>query len=206
MLKESVMNFNEKLQQLRKQKGLTQEQLASSLYVSRTAISKWEAGRGYPNLDSLKEIAKFFDITIDELLSGDELLIAAQEDNKRVQKNFLDLIYGLLDISALMLFFLPFFAVKSGDGIESVSLLALTGIQPYLKIIYCTMVVATIMAGVATLALQNCNAHIWIKGKRLLSLLLGAALALVFIISSQPYAAVFAFFLLAIKASTRLKR
>ena len=40
------MEFNEKLQELRKQKGLTQEELAEQLYVSRTAISKWESGRG----------------------------------------------------------------------------------------------------------------------------------------------------------------
>ena len=67
------MEFNEKLQELRKQKELTQEELAEVLFVSRTAISKWESGRGYPNIDSLKAIAKFFGVTIDELLSGDEL-------------------------------------------------------------------------------------------------------------------------------------
>ena len=47
------MEFNEKLQSLRKNKGLTQEELAEALYVSRTAISKWESGRGYPSIDSL---------------------------------------------------------------------------------------------------------------------------------------------------------
>ena len=54
------MEFNEKLQELRKQKGLTQEYLVESLYVSRTAISKWESGRGYPSIDSLKAIAKWY--------------------------------------------------------------------------------------------------------------------------------------------------
>ena len=62
------MDFNEKIQLLRKQKGLTQEELADVLYVSRTAVSKWESGRGYPNIDSLKAIAKFFGVTVDELL------------------------------------------------------------------------------------------------------------------------------------------
>ena len=46
------MEFGEKLQELRKKKGLTQEELAEALYVSRTAVSKWELGRGYPNIDS----------------------------------------------------------------------------------------------------------------------------------------------------------
>ena len=61
------MEFNEKLQQLRKRRDLTQEELADQLYVSRTAVSKWESGRGYPNIDSLKAISKYFSVTIDEL-------------------------------------------------------------------------------------------------------------------------------------------
>ena len=55
------MEFCEKLQELRKNKGLTQEELAQGLYVSRTAVSKWESGRGYPSIESLKEIAKYLD-------------------------------------------------------------------------------------------------------------------------------------------------
>ena len=54
------MEFHEKLQELRKSRGLTQEELAEDLYVSRTAVSKWESGRGYPSIDSLKEISKYF--------------------------------------------------------------------------------------------------------------------------------------------------
>ena len=49
-----IMELSEKLQELRKEKGLTQEELAEALFVSRTAISKWESGRGVPNIESLK--------------------------------------------------------------------------------------------------------------------------------------------------------
>ena len=77
------MDFSEKLQNLRKQHGLTQEELAAKLFVSRTAISKWESGRGYPNIDSLKEISKFFSVSVDELLSSDELITAAQDENRK---------------------------------------------------------------------------------------------------------------------------
>ena len=66
------MEFNEKLQELRKGKGLTQEELAQEIFVSRTAVSKWESGRGYPNIDSLKELAAFLSITVDELISPNE--------------------------------------------------------------------------------------------------------------------------------------
>ena len=71
------MEFNEKLKELRQQKGLTQEELAKALYVSRTAISKWESGRGYPSIDSMKAIAKFFSVSLDELVG----LVPAKEEN-----------------------------------------------------------------------------------------------------------------------------
>ena len=45
------MDFGEKLQELRKSRGLTQAELAEALYVSSTAVSKWESGRGYPSID-----------------------------------------------------------------------------------------------------------------------------------------------------------
>ena len=76
----NIMEFNVKLQELRKQKGLTQEELAVAIYVSRTAISKWESGRGYPGIDSLKAIAKYFGVSIDMLLSGDEVLSIAEAE------------------------------------------------------------------------------------------------------------------------------
>lgn len=90
------MEFNEKLQELRKQNNLTQQELADALYVSRTAISKWESGRGYPNIDSLKAISKYFSISLDELLSSDEILTIAEDDNKQKEQHTRDLVFGLL--------------------------------------------------------------------------------------------------------------
>ena len=200
------MEFNEKLQELRKQRGLTQEELAEKLYVSRTAISKWESGRGYPNIESLKAIAKFFEVTVDELLSTDEILTIAEEDNKRKEKHFCDLIYGLLDLSIIMLLFLPFFAEKADGIIRSVSLIDLDSVQLYLKIAYFAVVILMIIMGILILALQNCQCVAWSKSKTTISLILGAITVLLFMISSQPYAAVFAFALLVIKVLTLIKR
>jgi len=200
------MEFNEKLQELRKQKGLTQEELAEQLYVSRTAISKWESGRGYPNIESLKAIAKFFSVTVDELLSSGEVLTIAEENQKQTEKRFRDLAFGLLDLCMSLLLFLPFFAEKADGIIQSVSLIALDGVQPYLKIAYFAVVISMIVMGILTLALQNCQWVAWVKSKTTISLALGTISVLVFIISSQPYAAVFAFALLAIKALLLIKR
>ncbi len=200
------MQFNEKLQKLRKQKGLTQEELAAVLYVSRTAISKWESGRGYPNIDSLKAIAKFFSVTVDELLSTDEALTIAEENQKRIENHLRDLIYGFLDSSMAMLLFLPFFATKIADVISEVSLLALTGVQPYLKTAYLIVVILMVIVGVVTLGLQNCQAMAWVKSKTTISLAVGVGSVLLFMISSQPYAAVFSFVLLAIKSLVLINR
>ena len=199
------MEFNEKLQELRKQKNMTQEDLAASLYVSRTAVSKWESGRGYPNIDSLKAIAKFFGVTVDELLSGEELLSVAHEDGKQKENRIHDLVFGLLDISAALLLFLPFFGQKTGDLIQSVSLLALTDVEPYLRIFYFIFVSAIILSGILTLAFQNFEKSFRTENKRKISLILNVVGSLLFIVSLQPYAATFLFVFLAIKALLLIK-
>ena len=194
------MEFNEKLQELRKQKGLTQEELAEALYVSRTAISKWESGRGYPGIDSLKGIAKFFNVTIDELLSGSEILTIAEEDTKKKEKHLRGLVFGLLDLSLIMFFFLPIFGQKTGGIIQEVSLLSLKGVADYLKIVYSAFVIGIIVYGILMLVLQNCQKTFWVKNRDKISLLLNTIALFLFIISSQPYGAVVLFVFLIIKA------
>jgi len=200
------MDFHEKLQELRKQRGLTQEELAARLYVSRTAISKWESGRGYPNIESLKMIAKFFSVTLDELLSSGEVLAIAEEDSQREDKHARDRMYGLLDICMALLLFLPFFRDVADGILRSVSLLALGGVQPYLKAAYLAAVIGTTVMGLLTLTLQTCQGAAWDKSKTAISLALGAAMVLLLGISSQPYATVFAFVLLTMKALILIKR
>ena len=200
------MEFNEKLQALRRQSGMTQEQLANRLYVSRTAVSKWESGRGYPNIESLRAIAKVFSVTLDELLSTDEILELAKEQEKERTGRLTDLICGLLDISSALLFFMPFFASRSGDAVIASSLLELRGIQPYLKVLYFIFVTGIVVYGIATLALQGSPSRFWQKSKGVISLCLGGIGMLLFILSLQPYAAVFLFVLLAIKTVFLIKK
>ena len=198
------MTFGEKLKKLRTDNGLTQDELAEKTYVTRTAISKWESDRGYPNIDSLKAISKFFSVSIDDLLSSDEVLTIAEEDNKQQETRFKDLVYALLDLCIAMLLFLPFFAENNGV-IRSVSLIMLDGVQPYLKAAYFIVVIGTFFAGVLALALQNCEKEFWLKNKTNISLMLGTVSVLLFVISSQPYAAVFAFVLLLVKVFILIK-
>ena len=200
--KSIVMEFHEKLQQLRKQKGLTQEELAEILFVSRTAVSKWESGRGYPNIDSLKAIAKFYAVTVDRLLSGEEVLDIAQQDTRQKEMHICDLVFAVLDLSTAIFFFLPFF----GQNTKAVPLAALTEPSGYLRVLYWGVIAAMILLGITTLALQNYHGAFWEKNKNAFSLVLGSIGVLLFILSRQPYAGAFLFVLLLIKVFIRPKR
>ena len=199
------MEFNEKLQELRKQKGFTQEELAQELFVSRTAVSKWESGRGYPNIDSLKAISKFFGVTVDELLSGEELLTISEEDSKKRENRFRDLVFALLDLSVVLLAVLPLFGQKAEDMIQSVSLLSLTEVAPYLHVLYMSAVVGMSILGGLTLALQHWEQAVWSRNKNIISLFLNIAGVLLFVISQQPYAATFLLTFLIIKVLMLVK-
>ena len=199
------MEFGQKLQSLRKQKGLTQEELAKKLFVSRTAISKWESDRGYPNIDSLKAIAAFFSVTIDDLISGEEAINLAEQDSKQKENYTRDLVFSLADIGALCLLFLPLFAQRAGAVITEVSLLNLTEISLYLKIAYFVVTFALAVWGVLTLSLQNCQKHLWALLKSKVSLVFNIIATLLFILSLQPYAAIFSFLFLIIKVLLLIK-
>lgn len=200
------MEFSEKLQSLRKQKELTQEELAQALYVSRTAISKWESGRGYPSIDSLKAISRFFSVTIDDLLSGEEVLLLAEETQKQQEQSFCALISGLLDCGMVLFFFLPLFCQNVGDAMQPVSLLGLTGIQPYLKVAYTAILSMSVVLGILTLALQNHGDARLIQRRGRHSFLCHIVGTLLFILGRQPYAAAFSFVFLLIKAGIQLKK
>lgn len=74
------MLLKEKLRKLRKERNLTQEQLAEKLNVSRQAITKWETSEAIPDIENLRQISKFFDISIDELLR-EETALEIKETN-----------------------------------------------------------------------------------------------------------------------------
>ncbi len=199
------MTFGEIIKKLRTDKGLTQDELAEKIYVTRTAISKWESDRGFPNIESLKAISKYFSVSLDELLSGEEILAIAENDNKQKERTLRDLIFGLLDCGMALFLFLPFFGQKADGVIREVSLLALYDIQPYLKTVYIAFVGIMIVLGIMTLALQNCHQRLWTQSKSVLSLSLSAGGVCLFIISQQPYAAVFVFAFLIIKTLMLIK-
>ncbi|MBO5912031.1 MAG: helix-turn-helix transcriptional regulator [Clostridia bacterium] len=200
------MTVGEKIKKLRTDNGLTQDEFAEKIYVTRTAVSKWESDRGFPNIDSLKAISKYFSVSLDELLSGDEILVIAEDDHKQKERTLQDLVFGLLDCGMSFLLFLPFFGQKTDGVIREVSLIALCDIQPYLKTAYVVFVGVMVVLGIMMLAFQNYHQRFCTHSKSALSLVLSVVGVCLFIISQQPYAAVFVFLFLVIKALMMLKR
>ena len=181
------MEFYEKLQELRKSRGLTQEELAEMLYVSRAAISKWESDRGYPNIDSLKAISKCFSVSLDDLLSSETILTIAGEGGKQQTGRMQSLVFGLLDCGFVLLLLLPLFRQRENGVICEVSLLAMTSAAIYIKAVFFTLTAMTILYGILLLALQNCHAARWLNVRDRLSVGLSAVGTLIFIAAMQPY-------------------
>lgn len=200
------MEFNEKLQYLRKQMNITQQELADSIYVSRTAVSKWESGRGFPSIDSLKVIADFFSVSVDELLSTDEAIKLAAHNQKETESRYRDLVFGLLDLCMALLLFLPFFAIRADGTVNEGSIFTLCGIPVYIKTIFLTVIFLVLLNGILTLVLGYLKCFKWRKINALISFSLSIAAVIVFIVCLQPYAAVFAFSLLIIKTFVSFKR
>ena len=199
------MEFNEKLQKLRTNENLTQEELAEKLYVSRAAISKWESGRGYPSIDSLKAIAKYFHITIDELIGSEEIVDLAEQAMKSSNKKYTALICGILDCLTLLLFFLPVFGNGGKTDVESVSLLAMTGVGLWLKIIFIAVIGITILNGFCTVIISNFDKPAWNKHRVVTGVVLSILGTMLFILARQPYAGIFYLCILVIKGILVIK-
>ena len=200
------MEFNEKLQELRKSRGLTQEELAEALYVSRTAISKWESGRGYPSIDSLKEISKFFSVTIDDLLSGEKIISIAERENKSNIQNICDLLFGFVDLMSITLIILPLYPNPINNYIYSVSLFAYTELTLVSSIVYWIMFTALIMIGLVKVILNQMKIE---KGRKLLtsiSIVCSIVTVLFLAMTREAYAVSITFFLLILKGMLLFKK
>lgn len=199
------MEFHEKLQELRKKRGLTQEELAEALYVSRTAISKWESGRGYPSIDSLKEISNFFSVSIDDLLSTETVLSIAEKENKSNMRNLCDLLFGMVDVCSFLLVALPLYPNSMDGYIYSVNLLNYTQGAEIIRVFCWVVFVLLIAIGIVKILLLQCDAQ---KGQRILtgcSICLGVFSVLFLAITRQAYATMVIFLLLVIKTILLLR-
>ena len=193
------MEFHEKLQELRKSRGLTQEELAEALFVSRTAISKWESGRGYPSIDSLKEISSYFSVSIDDLLSGEQLIFIAEKENKSNLNGVCDLLLGFVDLFSLMLIFLPLYPKPVNGYIYSVNLFRYVDSNAFIIRIYWALFISLTITGIVKILMVYFKFEKGKKAVTFISVGLSIIAVLFLAMAREPYAITVTFLLLLIK-------
>lgn len=122
--------LSEKLYKLRKNSGLSQEQLAEQLNVSRQAISKWESGTAVPESEKLITISNYFDVSVDYLLKDDEedkakATVSVMEEKPKIIAGIIICIAGI--ISMVIWGLLSIFSPEASDQISDSSMITIDG-------------------------------------------------------------------------------
>ena len=190
------MEFHEKLQELRKSRNLTQEELAELIFVSRTAISKWESGRGYPSIESLKQISKFFSVSIDDLLSCEKVLYIAEAENKSNIQNMFNLTLGIIDICAFLLIFLPLYPNTVNGYVASVNLLNYIETSIINRILYWILITLVIIVGSINTLSSKYNKN---KILSYISIVITIITIFLFAVTKESYALIIALLMLIAK-------
>lgn len=199
------MEFGDRLKELRKARSLTQEELAEAIYVSRTAVSKWESGRGYPSIDSLKELSRFFSVSIDELVSPDEAIAAAEDDRRAFAGRLSSMVCGMLDILPALPLFMPVFGNGAPDP-SPVSLADLVCSNPWVKTVFASTVGLTILCGACEVVAPRFERPSLNRAFLFAGCALSVTCVAAFIIARQPYAGILCFALLVVKSLVICRR
>lgn len=110
------MNINEKIYTLRKQRGLSQEELANELNVSRQTVSKWELGESTPDFDKIVPLCEVFGISTEELLRDRKIEEECIKEIKDDENN-VDVVKAILICISIFLYFLSLVAIIIGETV-----------------------------------------------------------------------------------------
>ena len=179
---------------------MTQEELAQALYVSRTAISKWESGRGYPSIESLRQISAFFGVSMDELLSSEQMLSLAESETQKKLQCACRMLMGVMDVLAVLLIVLPLYPHPAEGAVYAVNLFDYREIPAWSRRMHWALLLSLTGIGAAQIALARLKIE---KGQRaavVCSMALSVAAVLFLALTREAYAIVVAFLLLVVKA------
>ena len=190
------MELCKKIKKIRNDNKLTQEQFAEKMLVSRTAVSKWEIGTCYPSIDSLKYMSKIFNVSLDKLLSSEEILEIAKTENQSNISKYNSLLFCLLDIVRIIFIFLPLYSYKTNDFVYSVSLFNSNDLGTTLKIIFMLIFIIFLVLGIIELIL-NFKGNNGLINK--ISMFLDIISIFVLLFTKQPYVIALMFILFIIK-------
>ena len=199
------MELSEKLQELRRGRGLTQEELAEALYVSRTAVSKWESGRGTPSIDSLKALSAFFSVSLDELLSGEALVRIAEDENRSNLRAVCELLFGVVDLLSVCLVLMPLYPEPGAGQVYAVSLFAYTQASTVSRVLHWLLSLGLVGLGVAKVLMTQRKIEKPQRGITLASTLLHILAVMFLAMVREPYAITLAFLLLVMKGALLIK-
>ena len=106
------MELKDKLKELRRKNNMTQKELAEKIYVSRSAVAKWENGLGIPSEASIDELTKLFNISSNELLGNDIKEKVDKNKTIHIQRNLL-LTLGAVLLTSIIIFVISFAIIKN---------------------------------------------------------------------------------------------
>ena len=191
------MELCEKIRKIRNDNKLTQEQFAEKMLVSRTAVSKWENGTCYPSIDSLKYMSQIFKISLDKLLSNEEILEIAKIENQSNISKYNSLLFCLLDIIRIVFIFLPLYSYKTNDFIYSVSLFNSNDLNSTLKIIFMLIFIIFLSLGIIELIFNYKGNNRFLNK---ISIFLDVTSIFLLLFTKQPYVIALMFVIFIIKA------
>ena len=149
------MALSDKLYELRKKIGLSQEQLAEQLDVSRQAVSKWESGKAVPESDTLISISEYFNVTLDYLMKEDNSAasepVAGTKNNQPIkntgrEKRILGMVACIGGIICLIIWgLISIFMPQTSDQISGSSMITIDGNGIFLLICLVAIVAGAVL-------------------------------------------------------------
>ncbi|MBQ4288845.1 MAG: helix-turn-helix transcriptional regulator [Clostridia bacterium] len=148
------MALSEKLYELRKKGGLSQEQLAEQLGVSRQAVSKWESGKAVPESDTLISISRYYNVSLDYLMRENDLvseMVADKEEtqtkaNSRREKRIFGIVTCLIGIVCLLAWgIVSIFMPTTSDRIGTSSMITIDGNGVFLIICLAAIIIGAVL-------------------------------------------------------------
>lgn len=156
-----------------------------------------------PSISSLKAISEVFDVSIDELLSSEEIIEAAEKEKKENMKSFKNIIFGIIDLMSIIFLFIPLFGKEINGYIYLVNLFSINRVGKY---IYLIIIGVTILYGAAELIMSKFENKSVDKINSIISLGLTSIAIITFIATREPYIAFIEFWIFLIKIVVYIKQ
>ncbi len=125
------MNISERIQHLRKIQGISQEELADKVGVSRQAVSKWESGQSIPDMDKIILLSDYFEVTTDYLLKGTKPIETVQKSGEVLASQILYIASTALILIGLLIAFADWYENQRVEDIWGAMIIQVVGIVAY---------------------------------------------------------------------------